>query len=78
MTLLVGEEEDQYVVHEDLLCSRSPFFAAAVKKAWNEGQERRVPLPDDNNDVIKLYAQWLYGGRIFSRPMGGEVGEHCE
>ena len=66
-TLAVGEEGVEYKVHEGLLSGRSEFFASAAKKGWKEGQEHRVPLPDDTPSVVDLYVQWIYTGRIASR-----------
>jgi hypothetical protein len=54
-------------VHEDLLSQHSPFFASAAKEDWKEGQEHRVPLPDDAPYVVDLYIHWVYSGKIFSR-----------
>ncbi|KAM0721339.1 hypothetical protein Q7P37_003043 [Cladosporium fusiforme] len=49
-TLAVGEEGEEYKVHEALLSERSQFFASATKEDWEEGREHRVPLPDDTPD----------------------------
>lgn len=67
VTVLVGESEQKCIVHEQLLCARSPFFAAAFEKEWKEGQERTIPLPDDTPEVLDLYFQWIYSGKIFTR-----------
>ena len=62
----MGEQEIEYKVHETLLSKRSEFFASASKEEWKEGQERRVPLPDDTPSVVDLYVQWIYTGGIVS------------
>jgi hypothetical protein len=66
-TLAVGEEGVEYKVHETLLSERSEFFASASKAEWKEGQEHRVPLPDDTPSIVDLYIQWTYSGKILSR-----------
>jgi len=66
-TLVVGVDEREYQVHQDLLSSNSPYFTAAVKEEWKEGQQRRIPLPDDSPAAVDLYIQWLYSSRIFSQ-----------
>jgi hypothetical protein len=66
-TLAVGEEGVEYKVHETLLSERSEFFASASKAEWKEGQEHRVPLPDDTPSIVDLYVQWTYSGKILSR-----------
>jgi hypothetical protein len=60
-------------VHQSLLCERSPYFAAATKEHWKEGQEHRIPLPDDSSLAVGLYVQWIYAGKIFSRPSKEEA-----
>jgi hypothetical protein len=66
-TLAVGEEGVEYKVHETLLSERSEFFASASKAEWKEGQEHRIPLPDDTPSIVVLYVQWIYSGKILSR-----------
>lgn len=66
-TLVVGVEEHEYRVHQDLLSGNSPYFAAAVKEEWEEGQKRRIPLPDDSAAAVDLYVQWVYDRRVASR-----------
>lgn len=66
-TLVVGEAEYRFLVHQDLLCKQSPYFAAAAEEKWKEGQEHRIPLQCDNPRTIGLYVQWIYGGKIYSR-----------
>lgn len=67
VTACVGEEGQPFHVHEQRLCDRSPFFTKAFQKEWKEGQERTIPLPDDDPGVFDLYVQWIYRGQIFSR-----------
>lgn len=71
-TLVVGPDELEYCVHRDLLSSRSPYFAAAAKEEWKEGQDCRVPLPDDEHVAVEFYVQWIYAGKIFSRPSAND------
>jgi hypothetical protein len=73
----VGPLEVKFVVHEDVLSKGSPFFASACKKEWEGRREHCIPLPDDDISTVDLYIQWIYTGRIFSRPSdeGGSGGE---
>lgn len=72
----MGPSEVEFVVHEDILSKGSPFFAAACKKEWKGRREHCIPLPDDDISTVDLYIQWIYTGRIFSRPFddGGSEG----
>lgn len=71
----MGEEEEEFHVHENLICKHSVLFNSAIKKEWKEGQERRVVLPDDTPSVVNLYAQWLYSDKIISRQSPNEEDE---
>jgi hypothetical protein len=62
-----SEEEEEYIVHKDLLCKSSAFFASAIKEEWKEGQEHCIPLPDDSLSIVDLYIHWVYSSRVFSR-----------
>lgn len=65
-------------MHKDLLCKKSPYFSAAAKDCWKEGQEGRVPLPTDDPAAFALYVQWLYRDRIFSSQDMGDAGGNRE
>lgn len=45
----------KFVVHEDLIRARSPFFEAALGRDWKEASEKLVPLPDDSPDAFAIY-----------------------
>ncbi|KAK5120539.1 hypothetical protein LTR85_006195 [Meristemomyces frigidus] len=64
--VIVGSGNVRFYVHENVVCSRSCFFDAALGKEWAEGVERVVTLPEDRPEVFKAYLQWLYSGRINS------------
>ena len=70
----MGENEQKYTIQRDLLCESSLFFSKAVKEEWKEGQERTIPMPDDDPAVFDLYAQWMYCGKILSRDSTLETG----
>jgi len=66
VTLAVGEEAFPLVVREKVSCEHTMFFRLAVKWEWQEGKDRRTPLPDDLLPVVVLYVQWVYCDRILS------------
>lgn len=63
ITVLVGREEQQFILYQDVVCAKSKFFRAACSKKWREGQEKIVRLPEVQPDVFKAYCGWLYSGR---------------
>lgn len=67
VTIHVGTKKRKQAlyVHKDLICARSPFFKAALSNDWKEAQEGSVELPDDKDDIVTIYVQWLYRNQIF-------------
>jgi hypothetical protein len=64
VAVLVGEEENIFMIQENVLCANSEFFARALKKEWAEGENRQVHLRDTDPDVFAVWAKWLYTGRL--------------
>ncbi|KAK5675406.1 hypothetical protein LTS10_011848 [Elasticomyces elasticus] len=59
-----GGNPKAFFVHPSLLVKHSAFFAAALKKDWQEGQDRAVKLPEAEPEVFSNYVQWLYSGAV--------------
>ncbi|OCK80568.1 hypothetical protein K432DRAFT_404586 [Lepidopterella palustris CBS 459.81] len=55
-----------FLVHENLIRARSPFFNAALKPTWREGLERMVDLPDMNPEAFENYRHFLYTYKLDS------------
>ncbi|KAF2121999.1 hypothetical protein BDV96DRAFT_640068 [Lophiotrema nucula] len=64
--VLVGEEgkEKKFLVHKDLIASRSQFFATALSGPWKEAEDKVVKLSDDDPQTFELYVQLLYKGHV--------------
>ena len=63
--MLVGEEKQEFVVHKDLIVSRSPFFEAAAAQRWASSEcTQPIELPVDKPNVFADYLHCLYLGRI--------------
>ncbi|KAH8728872.1 hypothetical protein GQ44DRAFT_737104 [Phaeosphaeriaceae sp. PMI808] len=60
LTVTCGQ--DIYKVHKVIVCSRTVFFANAIKFPGKESKEATVDLPEDEPEVIKLLMQYLYEG----------------
>ncbi|KAK3112819.1 hypothetical protein LTR53_010500 [Teratosphaeriaceae sp. CCFEE 6253] len=70
--IIVGIERRVFLVHEQLLCSRSAFFQAALNKEWKEGQKRKVELPEEDCSDFSRYVHWLYSGKLAVKQSTGE------
>ena len=64
ITVLVGEEEKRFIIHQDAACAKSKFFKAACSTRWLEGQEKIVRLRDVDPTVFQAYSRWVYSGEL--------------
>lgn len=60
----VKDNQEEYVVHAELLCYYSPFFKAATSGNWAEAKTGVVHLPDDDPRVFEVFQDWIYGARL--------------
>lgn len=64
VTVKVGETQ-AFIVNEQLLRQSSAFFDAALKPTWQEGKERVVNLPaEDDSMSFNAYVNWLHTHQI--------------
>ncbi|KXT07544.1 hypothetical protein AC578_10138 [Pseudocercospora eumusae] len=61
----VGTPHTTFHVNEELLCSGSEFFKAALQKEWREGQMHVVELPEQSPETFNVYLNWLYQKQVF-------------
>jgi hypothetical protein len=64
VTIYVGPERVQWILNEDLLCDRAPFFQAAFKSDFREGREKTMELPEDDPKAFAKFVDWVYTNRI--------------
>ena len=60
VTILVGEDGTPFIMHRDQLCEASSFFKAAFQRAFLQGSEIRMSLPEEEEHTFDLFTQWLY------------------
>lgn len=58
------DKEQVFLVDKDIICTRSGFFAKALKGGWKEADEGLVRLPEDDPQIFKLYLNLVYFGSI--------------
>jgi len=68
ITIVVGQEQRLFAAHEDVL-AHSPFFAAACRDHFLQGNDRRVFLPDEEPEIFSCVLEYLYKGDYSPRLM---------
>ena len=58
--LIVGREETEILVHENVLFKASSVFKTAFTSRFKEGSERSIHLPDDSATLMDMLVQSLY------------------
>lgn len=66
ITLVVGRDARLFACHENVL-SLSPFFAAALRGQFYEGDSKRVELPDEEPEIFSSVLEYLYKGDYYPR-----------
>jgi len=61
ITLVVGKDQRLFAAHEDVL-SHSPFFQAAIKERFFEGNVQRINLTDEEPETFSCVLEYLYKG----------------
>jgi hypothetical protein len=65
--LLVGKEQQEMLVHSNIISAHSDFFRTALKKEWKEGQTRVIKLPEDDPDIVAQYLDFVYHNRLVTQ-----------
>jgi hypothetical protein len=63
-TILVGPQETKFVVHQALLCEKSPYFTKALTGSFEESKTGIVKLHDVSPVLFRIVVSWLYYGKI--------------
>jgi hypothetical protein len=61
VTLIVGPEKRELLVHANYIARNSAFFKTALKKEWREGQTRTINLPTYDYETMTSYLKFVYG-----------------
>ena len=66
MKIIVGSEGKKltFLIHKSLLVYHSAYFAKALTWDWEEATEGVVTLEDIDPQVFRVFAAWLFIGRI--------------
>ena len=56
----VGDSQDRFLIHRELLMHHSRFFAAALAGNFYESRTQCVTLADESADIFGIFVEWLY------------------
>ncbi|KAF2279790.1 uncharacterized protein EI97DRAFT_371456, partial [Westerdykella ornata] len=60
--LIITCGSEHFKVHKAIVCTRSGFFACALRFPGKESQENKIDLPEDEPHIIELMLQYIYEG----------------
>lgn len=64
VTIEVGPERKQYVLHQNFLVYYSKYFEKAHDGRLAESENRMIPLHDVEPTVLNIFANWLYAQQV--------------
>jgi hypothetical protein len=64
VTLIVGPEKHELLVHANYIVRSSKFFKTALKKEWREGQTRTISMPTDEYETVTDYMRFIYSDTL--------------
>ena len=64
ITIIVGEDEQSFLVHKDMLCAKSKYFESACSELWASGREKVVRPTQGTPKQFKMYSEWVYTSRL--------------
>lgn len=62
--VIVGPDEAEFTVHEELLTYHSAFFRAALTGRFKEAGKKKVTLEEDKPHIFEFFVHWLYHDRF--------------
>lgn len=64
ITIIVGEDEQSFMIHKDMLCAKSKYFKSACSELWASGRERVVRPTQGTPEQFKMYSEWVYTSHL--------------
>ena len=52
------------MVHNDLICARSPVFNAACSERWTTSSQKPIELPEDSAEIFDIYLSCVYRDKV--------------
>nr|POF03985.1 hypothetical protein CFP56_21741 [Quercus suber] len=65
VAVLVGPEEEMFIIYEHIFTARSTFFRAPCSGTWNE-EMQDLKLPDDDPATFNNYLACVLSGGVMN------------
>lgn len=66
MKILVGPDKQPFIIHRELLCETSSYFAAALQGEFKEAKEQRIEMLEEDVAMFQSFQIWLYSDNILT------------
>jgi hypothetical protein len=60
VTIYVGPERKDFIVHKKLLCESAQFFKGALMRDFEEAHKGEIVMLEDSPGAFSLYVDWIY------------------
>jgi BTB/POZ domain len=67
VNLYVGPKKAHFHVHEEILCSKIPYFAKMFRGVFAKASTKSTDFPEDDLDLFDILLGWVYQDSI--RPL---------
>jgi len=61
----IFERQEVFAVHNNLLCSRSDYFKAALTGGFAEAKKGKITLDDEDPEIFRRFWSWLYADSFY-------------
>ncbi|KAK3679935.1 hypothetical protein LTR78_000312 [Recurvomyces mirabilis] len=67
-TVLIGDHERAFAIHDSVVTKKSEFFRAACNGKFKAAKEKTIRLPEAEIESFRSYIQWCYNDTISIGP----------
>ena len=64
VTIKVGKDLDEFNIHKNLLCDKSPYYKAMFNGQFIEGNKQVAEEKEVSLEAFALFHAWLYSGSV--------------
>jgi hypothetical protein len=69
VTLIMGPEQHEMLVHANFIARESDGFKTVLKEEWRKGQIRTIVMPEEDYGTMTKYINFVYGEWLPKAPV---------